>query len=127
MEKVYLETPEAVIKALKEGKKIEDEDGHSYKLVEGFIVYTDGNKFFVGDNVGSIYNPYILEKKPFKIEIGKWYETRNHEKARCYLFDGHNWFFTIDNYTSFSTNRHGYHMEEEAHDLDIIGPWKEKL
>lgn len=46
MKKVYLETPEAVIKALKEGKEIKDEDGYSYKLVEGFIVNTNGDNFF---------------------------------------------------------------------------------
>lgn len=128
MKKVYLKTPEAVIKALKEGKEIRDKNGCLYKNIDGFIVREgegDG-RYLVGDWIRIEYHPYILEEEPFKIEVGKWYETRDNQKARCYLFDGRNWFFTIDNYTSFGTNRHGYYMEEEVHDFDIIGPWKEE-
>lgn len=77
--------------------------------------------FFVGDVIFSLCYPYILEEEPFKIEVGKWYETRGNLKARCYLIDGSDCFFTIDNYTSFSTNKHGQHMEEETHHLDIVG------
>lgn len=39
--KKYLNTPEEVIKALKEGKRAKTEDGWSYKLVDGIIVGTD--------------------------------------------------------------------------------------
>lgn len=111
---------------MKDGKEVKDENGYSYKLVDGFIINTHGKNFHVGDNISSIYNPYILEEEEsLKIEVGKWYETRNHKKARCFLIDGSDCFFTIDNYTSLSTNKHGYRMEEEPDDLDIIGPWEE--
>lgn len=123
MEKVYLETPEAVIKALKEGKEIKDEDGYSYKLVEGFIVCTNGNNFFVGDNITSIHNPYILEKEPFKIEIGKWYETRDHQKARCYQKVAGHFLFTIDDIGNFYTSYNGSHSFSNG--LDIIGYWED--
>ena len=33
MKKIYLKTPEAVIKALKEGKEIRDEVGYLYKAI----------------------------------------------------------------------------------------------
>ena len=45
MKKVYLETPEAVIKALKEGKEVRAENNYSYRIVDGFIVATDANEF----------------------------------------------------------------------------------
>ena len=128
MKKVYLETPEAVIKALKEGKVIKDDNGYSYKLVDGFIVSTYKNHFIVGDNIFNIDNhPYILEEEPFKIEVGKWYETRDHQKARCFAItaQGACYSFTIDNGFVFYTYKGGKYGIEKECSLDIIAPWKE--
>ena len=126
MKKVYLETPEAVIKALKEGKEIKDKDCYSYKLVDGFIIATTKNEIFVGDCIFLNSNPYIVEEKPFEIEVGKWYETRNNKKARCYLIIDTDCFFTVDNNGSFITNEKGYCIKEDSHNLDIIGYWEEE-
>lgn len=125
--KVYLETPEAVIKALKEGKVIKNENGYSYKLVDGFIVATAKNEFFVGDTIFSYLRPYILEEEPLKIEVGKWYETRDHQKARCFRVTDRvcNCSFTIDNGFVFCTYKDGKYGVEKECSLDIIGPWKE--
>ena len=82
--KRYLKTIEEVIQALKDGKTIKDEDGYSYKLVDGFIVATDKNDFIVGDNIFSGNRPYILEEEPLKIEVGKFYKTRDGRKAFVY-------------------------------------------
>lgn len=130
MKKVYLETPESVIKALKEGKEIKNEDEYnkySYKLVDGFIVNTVGNNFIVGDDISNIDNhPYILEEEPFKIEVGQWYETRDHQKARCYNVDSGVCYFTIDHCTCFITDTKGIYWKGQKEDnLDIIGPWEE--
>ena len=126
MKKVYLETPEDVIKALKEGKEIKDEKGYSYKLVDGFIVATAINSFFVGDNILSCNSPYILEEEPFKIEVGKWYETRDHQKARCFKVNPGLCFFTIDNVGNFNTlTNWNYYIQGKTSNLDIIGPWEE--
>lgn len=127
MKKVYLETPEAVIKALKEGKVIKDDNGYSYKLFDGFIVSTYKNHFIVGDNIFNIDNhPYILEEEPLKIEVGKWYETRDHQKARCYYSGKATAFFSIDNdSTPIGVYLNGRLYEDRESSLDIIGPWKE--
>lgn len=127
MKKVYLETPEAVIKALKEGKVIKDDNGYSYKLVDGFIVSTYKNHFIVGDNIFNIDNhPYILEEEPLKIEVGKWYKTRDHQKARCYYSGTATAFFSIDNdSTPIGVYLNGRLYEDRESSLDIIGPWKE--
>ena len=124
MKKVYLETPEAVIKALKAGKVIKDDNDYSYKLVDGFIVSTYKNNFLIGDNMFSRNRPYIFEEEPLKIEVGKWYETRDHQKARCYRGEGNLFFFTIDNVGNFSTLINGnYNINGGTANLDIIGPW----
>ena len=124
--KRYLKTPEAVIKALKEGKVIKDDNGYSYKFVDGFIVSTYENSFIVGDNIFSIINsPYILEEEPFKIEVGKWYETRDHQKARCFIVEKECCHFTIDNYCHFFTNKDGVYLDNETSRYNIIGQWEE--
>ena len=125
MKKVYLETPEAVIKALKDGKVIKDENDYSYKLVDGFIITTTENEFFVGDSIFSDNKPYILEPKPLKIEVGKWYETRDHQKARCFIVEKERCHFTIDNHCHFFTNKNGVLHDYETSRYDIIGPWEE--
>ena len=127
MKKVYLKTYKAVIKALKEGKVIKDDNGYSYKLVDGFIVSTYKNHFIVGDNIFNIDNhTYILEEEPLKIEVGKWYETRDHQKARCFKINPGLYFFTIDNVGNFNTLINGnYYINGKTSNLDIIGPWEE--
>ena len=129
MKKVYLETPEAIIKALKDGKEIKNEDEYnkySYKLVDGFIVNTVGNNFIVGDDISNIDNhPYILEESPFKIEVGKWYETSGHQKARCFIIEKERCHFTIDNNCHFFTNKNGVYVDNEMSRYNIIGPWEE--
>ena len=129
MKKVYLETPEAVIKALKDGKEIKNEDEYnkySYKLIDGFIVNTVGNNFIVGDDISNIDNhPYILEEEPLKIEVGKWYETRDHQKVRCFIVEKERCHFTIDHYCHFFTNKNGVYLDNERSRYNIIGPWEE--
>ena len=46
MKKVYLETPEAVVKALKEGKEVRDKYGSICKLVDGIIISKLNDFFF---------------------------------------------------------------------------------
>ena len=125
MKKVYLETPEAVIKVLKEGKEIKDQYNNSFKIVDGFIVATYDDDFYIGYTIHSINKPYILEEEPLKIEVGKWYETRDHQKARCYRGEGNLFFFTIDNIGNFNTMINGnYYLTGKTSNLDIIGPWE---
>ena len=125
MKKVYLETPEEVIKALKEGKEIYDVNNYSHKLIDGIIVAKKDNEYHaICDCIYLEYKPYILEEEPLKIEVGEWYETRDHRKARCYCID--RWaYFTIDNNCHFCLDTQGRDCDGKTSDLDIIGPWKE--
>ena len=128
MKKVYLETPESVIKALKEGKEVYEENcpDYSFKLIENIIVAKCEDFFEVGSMVSIGNKPYILEGEPFEIEVGKWYETRDHQKARCFKINPGLCFFTIDNVGNFNTLINGnYYINGKTSNLDIIGPWEE--
>lgn len=125
MKKVYLETPEAVIKALKEGKGVRDENNYSFKIVDGFIVATYDDDFYIGYTISSLDKPYILEEEPLKIEVGKWYETSGHQKARCFIVEKERCHFTIDNNCHFFTNKNGVYIDHETSRYNIIGPWED--
>lgn len=125
MKKVYLETPEEVIKALKEGKEVRDKYGSICKLVDGIIISKLNGFFEIGKPIRSVNKPYILEEEPFKIEVGKWYETSGHQKARCFIVEKERCHFTIDNYCHFFTNKNGVYVDNETSQYNIIGPWEE--
>lgn len=62
--KRYLKTPEAVIKALKEGKDVRDKYGSICKLVDGIIISKLNDFFEIGKPIRSVNKPYILEEEP---------------------------------------------------------------
>lgn len=126
MKKVYLETPEEVIKALKEGKTIKTENGYVYELKDNFIIQTIlGKKGSINTTIFFDKDYYIDEPEPLKIEVGKWYETRDHQKARCFIVEKEICHFTIDNYCHFFTNKNGVCLGNETSRYNIIGPWEE--
>ena len=124
--KRYLKTPEEVIKALKEGKEIRDKYGSICKLVDGIIISKLNNFFEIGKPIRSVNKPYILEEEPLKIEVGKFYETRDHQKARCFCKGENFAFLSIDNdITPISVFLNGHIYKDSEEPLDIIGPWEE--
>ena len=83
--KRYLNTPEEITAALKEGKVVLDRTGNKYKSINGFIVvsYISGGwgvDPFIGNHAGL----YVDEPKPLKLEVGKFYKTRDGRKALVY-------------------------------------------
>ena len=126
--KRYLKTPEEVMQALKEGKPVET-DMKYYVLKDGLLNCYSKNKTGSWWTVNSaIYDsdmPYVEEEEPFKIEVGKWYETRDHQKARCFIVEKERCHFTIDNYCHFFTNKNGVYVDNEMSRYNIIGPWEE--
>lgn len=130
MKKVYLETPEAVIKALKEGKVIKDDNGYSYKLFDGFIVSTYKNHFIVGDNIFNIDNhPYILEEEPLKIEVGKFYKTRDGSKAWVVSRHQDEHFpyiiAVLGKVDAYAVTKDGRFYDDRPYAYDLVAPWEE--
>ena len=128
MKKVYLETPEDVINALKEGKVIQDDTGYSYKLVDGFIVNTVGNNFIVGDNVFSRNKPYILEEEPLKIEVGKFYKTRDGRKAWVVSRQKSEHYpyiiAVLGKVDAYAVTKDGRVYNDRPYAYDLVAPWE---
>lgn len=126
--KKYLKTPEEVISALKEGKTVYSSCGE-YRMIDGLLVFKSkiGGLYTINENLLLEENLYIEESEPFKIEVGKFYETRGGEKARCYYADEKVAYFTIDGQcSSFSAYLAGNCLStKKPHECDIIGPWEE--
>ena len=128
MKKVYLETPEEVIKALKEGKVIKDDNGYSYKLVDGFIVSTQDYDVYIGATISGLEKPYILENEPLKLEVGKFYKTRAGRKAFVYAKIGFDYaypFFVVraGKLDSYNVNEEGKQASNDQ-SLDLVTPWE---
>lgn len=127
MKRVYLNTPEQVIKALKEGKEIFLEEGGAgkVKLIDGFCVKEWNDQFNINYTINLRDKPFVYEQETLKIEVGQWYETRDHQKARCFIVEKERCHFTIDHYCHFFTNKNGIHLDNETSRYNIIGPWED--
>ena len=124
MKRVYLNTPEQVIKALKEGKEIFLDEGGpgKVKLIDGFCVKESPGQFNINYTINLRDKPFFYEQESIKIEVGKFYKTTNGQKARCFFtsVDG-DAMFSIDGYDAIlNTN------SNEKHLFDIIGPWEDQ-
>lgn len=135
MTKRYLHTSEEVIDALKAGKVIRDKDSQ-WTLRDGFIIRKDANyaSWVINDCISSNYaGIYVEESEPLKLEVGKFYRTRDGRKAfvfaesncenRNYCFD-----FVIVNQSTqvISCTKEGCYFcdgDEDVHDL--VAPWDE--
>lgn len=128
--KKYLKTPEEVIKALKEGKEVMN-TCWTYKLVDGFILYTgveDNTKWAICSTIGCGEKLYIEEAEPLKIEVGKFYRTKGNKKAYVYFQYGNGLFRTVceDCTNSYCIDDKGeYSNYPKADKLNLVSPWEE--
>lgn len=129
--KRYLKSPEEVVQALKDGKVVESE-GYSYKLVNGVICsfYKQGYyKWNVGGAIFQSDEPYVDEPEQLKLEVGKFYKTRDGKKAFVYAkFSGVPFPFYVVKENSISTynvdikGRSDFSTTEYN---DLVAPWEE--
>lgn len=122
--KKFLKTPEEVISALKEGRTVHSNCG-KFKMIDGIIVFNTGDFNSINAELSLDAAPYIEESELFKIEVGKFYETRDGKKARCYLIQEQAFYYSVDDYGVFSTDRLGRVNNIIKDDNDIIGPWED--
>lgn len=127
--KRYLKTPEEVTQALKEGKVVLDRTGNKYKSINGFIVvsYISGG-WGVDPFIGNHEGLYVDEPEPLKLEVGKFYKTRDGKKAiilnisefkNCYVaIVGTNSTYYVGPSGLYSTDR-------SENDYDLVAPWEE--
>lgn len=132
MTKRYLTTPEGVVQALKEGKVVVGKQ-YKYKLIDGVICSLNErqgcHRWTVGDTIFDSKTPYIEEPDPLKVEVGRFYKTRNGKKAfvfakitNCsYPF----YVATVGELNAYSVNEEGRQTNSEPLPLDLVFPWEE--
>lgn len=131
MTKRYLKTPEEVIDALQAGKVIRNKESQ-WKLHKGFIVRKDDafDAWVVNDCLCSSHTDiYVEEPDPFKLEVGKFYRTRDGRKA-IVLGEGLNLKnpFMVSIIGSISP---AYYVSKNGEDfdgkssLDLVSSWEE--
>ena len=131
MTKRYLLTPEEVIKALRDGKELTDNLNNKYKLIDGFVRSINPNggwgiNPYVGGDIDGLY---VDEPEPLKLEVGKFYKTRDGEKALVYgiISDAYPYSFyvaKIGKLDTYNVNSAGLKTTEET-PLDLVAPWED--
>lgn len=136
--KRYLKTPEEVVQALKDGKTVEDKD-YKYRLVSGIICSVDKEEeqkgcsnWAIGEAIFKWAKPYVMEPEVLKLEVGKFYKTRDGRKAsvlnvvkddtiscpvRVVVVD--------NNYEPYFIRKSGRLYKNEENAWDIVAPWEE--
>lgn len=131
MTKRYLKTPEEVIDALQAGKKIEAGD-FEYGLVGEVIIAINKTDKSWAVNAG-IYSddiPFIDEPEPLKLEVGKFYKTRDGRKAwitECTDLKG-TFPFRVATQRECSTyviTKDGRRYFEDTDGTDLVAPWED--
>lgn len=132
MTKRYLTTPEEVTAALKEGKVVLDRTGNKYKSINGFIVvsYISG-EWGVDPFIGNHEGLYVEEPKPLKLEVGKFYKTRDGRKAFVYTITEEAaypcWVVLVNSSEggTYCCTIDGQYTTNEEHNKDLIATWEE--
>ena len=133
--KRYLKTPEETVKALKSGKEviIGSHFGrtYKYKLIDGVICSWAGDCWILNDCLRSADKAYIDESEQFKLEVGKFYKTRNGRKAFVYAKTDtepyHCWAVIIDSSDvgTFCCTANGVYTVNKESEKDLVAPWEE--
>lgn len=132
MTKRYLKTPEEVIDALQAGKKIEAGD-FEYRLVgEALIAINKTDKSWaVNAGIYSDDIPFIDEPEQLKLEVGKFYKTRDGRKAwvaECTDKKGAYPFVVAaqKEYNVYSVAKDGRRYFDDTDETDLVAPWEEQ-
>lgn len=132
--KKYLKTPEEVIMALQSGKVVLDTNKNKYKMINGIITTYWASKKEWGLNmyINNRDNLYVEESEPLKLEVGKFYKTRDGRKAivlnvvkddtrSCPVR-----VVVVDNtYEPYFVRKSGRLYKNEENAWDIVAPWEE--
>lgn len=130
MTRRYLKTPEEVTAALKEGKVVLDRTGNKYKSINGFIVvsYISGG-WGVDPFIGSNEGLYVEEPKPLKLEVGKFYKTRDGRKAWVVSRHQDEHFpyiiAVLGKVDAYAVTKDGRFYDDRPYEFDLVAPWEE--
>ena len=128
--KKYLNTPEEVIKALKEGKEVKSNFDYCYKMIDGVICVFCGGGWVFGTHIDNEEKPYIEEVEPLKIEVGKFYRTKGNKKAYVYFAHGNGLFRAVSEDCTYSyciDDKGEYTNYPKVDKLNLVSLWEEQL
>lgn len=128
--KIYLKTPEEVIVALKEGKTVKCTDcGAKYTLENGFLVEKSKGTWTINPPLYGFPGYYTEEPDELKLEVDKFYKTRNGRKAWVVAFDSFERYpysvAVVGRTCTYSALENGRFCEDRTSPEDLIAPWEE--
>lgn len=128
--KRYLKTSEEVTQELRDGKTVQTNE-MEYGIINNLIVGFDKivREISINPVIRLSENPYINELEPLKLEVGKFYKTRNGSKAFVYAKIGIDcpYPFCVVNawkLDAYNVNEEGKQAADER-PLDLIATWEE--
>lgn len=130
--KRYLHTPEEVMQALKEGKTVET-DMKYYVLKDGlpncYAKNKTGRWWTVNSAIYDSDRPYVDEPEPLKLEVGKFYKTRDGRKAWVVAYKQSYQYpyyvAVIGQVGTYAVLENGYFGFDKPSPEDIVAPWEE--
>lgn len=129
--KKYLKTQEEVTQALREGKTVQTNE-MEYGIINNLIVGFDKivREISINPAIRLSENPYINEIEPLKLEVDKFYETRDGRKA--YIIEKSlNWgaypfrVATPKEPGFYYVTKDGRRFLGNADGTDLVAPWEE--
>lgn len=134
--KRYLKTQEEIVKELKNGKELFcDVFGrhYKYKMIDGVVFKYNGDVWVMNGCLDSSDKPYVDEPEQLKLEVGKFYKTRDRKKAFVFAerkcIDKKLWFsyVIIGDYRGvLICTKEGYYSCDGYEDKrDLVAPWEE--
>lgn len=129
--KRYLKTQEEVTQALREGKTVQTNE-MEYGIINNLIVGFDKivREISINPAIRLSENPYINEPEPLKLEVGKFYKTRDGRKAFVYTkTEGEYpyWVVIVNSRAggTFPCTADGRYFPSKQSEKDIVAPWEE--
>lgn len=130
MTKRYLKTPEEVVQALKEGKTVQM-NGMEYGIINNLIVGFDKiiKEIFINPTIRLSEKPYVDEPDPFKLEVGKFYRTRDGRKAWIIAYQQGKHYPYIVAVLGLvdvcAVLGNGCYFDDKNCGKDLVAPWEE--
>lgn len=130
MTKKYLKTPEEVIDALQSGKKVETED-LEYKFINGILVATSktNKHWIIYPALSASIDHYINESKSLKLEVGKFYKTRDGRKAFVFAISEKSYnplcVAIVGCKSTYDVTANGKYFDGEITSDDLVALWED--
>lgn len=128
--KRYLKTQEEVTQALREGKTVQTNE-MEYGIINNLIVGFDKivREISINPAIRLSENPYINEPEPLKLEVGKFYKTRDGRKAWVVSYKQRYQYpyyvAALEHVGTYAVLGNGCSFEGRTSPDDLVAPWEE--